>query len=173
MKQSGFKKKNNILNSYTPLKAKKGFKVRNSTLKKSPWSVQEILSPMSALDSVVSKCIRLGSADSEGMVICVTCARKFHWKIIQCGHFQKRGNLSTRYDIKNLAAQCEDCNCFHDGENEKFAQFINDFYGPGTAEELRTQADQIIHNFSFEEEIQKWQKVFKLLEEKQSNVIQY
>ena len=117
------------------------------------------LTPRQILDSIVSKVVRLGSADENGMAICCTCEQAFHWTEIQCGHFQKRANTATRYDPKNLAAQCEICNCFNNGEEEKFAQFIDDYYGPGTADELRAKARTVVDDFPYEQEIAKWSQI--------------
>ncbi len=105
-----------------------------------------------------------------GMVFCVTCCVRKHWKEMQCGHFQKRGNLTTRYDMKNLGVQCRTCNCFNDGEEDKFAEFIDSFYGPGTAESLRVKARQIIHDFPYEQEIIKWSAVLEKIVEKNNGI---
>ncbi len=158
MKQTGFKKKNYVWNRKQELTRSPFY-----TLKKSSFKKYKPLTPRKILDGLVSKCVRLGSADKEGMVLCVTCGRSFHWKVIQCGHFQKRGNTSTRYDLKNLGPQCEDCNCFKDGENELFAKFIDEFYGPGTADMLRAQARQIERYYPYQQEIEKWKGVYKKL----------
>lgn len=141
--------------------------LKRSTIQRKPPSQKEIL------DSIVSRVIRLGSADDNGMVLCVTCGKKFHWSVIQCGHFQKRGNMSTRYDMKNLAPQCEECNCFNDGENDKFADFIDSFYGIGTADSLREQAHVTTHDFPYQQEIMKWSAVLQTLVDLKSNQIEY
>lgn len=168
MKTSGFK------NKYSPLKRNASFKPSPFySMKKSSFKKNKPLTPRQQLDSIVSKVVRLGSADEQGFVLCVTCGHKVHWSQIQCGHFQKRANTSTRYDIKNLGPQCEECNCFKDGENELFAAFIDAFYGEGTADKLRVQAREIMKNFPYEEEIIKWTEVYKKLVEEKANVIHY
>ncbi len=174
--KTGYLKRNSTLMAYTPLKTWKGLKrgnVRLSTktpLKRANLSKKYPNSPQSELDAIVSKVVRLGSADSMGMVLCVTCCVRKHWKEMQCGHFQKRGNLTTRYDMKNLGVQCRTCNCFNDGEEDKFAEFIDSFYGPGTAESLRVKARQIIHDFPYEQEIIKWSAVLEKIVEKNNGI---
>ncbi len=168
MKRTGFK------NKYSPLKRNVGLKPSPFySMKKSGFKKFKPLTQKQQLDSIISKCIRLGAADKDGMVPCATCGTLVHWTEIQCGHFQKRANTSTRYDIKNLAPQCEDCNCFKDGENEVFAEFIDKFHGAGTADMLRAQARQIERYFPYEEEIQKWNEVYKKLVEQRESQIEY
>lgn len=158
MKSSGFKKKSTPLKSRVPL-TKSGFKTTRSSLKQTPIRRNKEMSKQQILDSIVSKVVRLGSADSNGLVICITCLKQYHWTMMQCGHFQKRGNIATRYDPRNLGAQCEICNCYNDGEEEKFAQFIDSYYGPGTADELRKKARMIVDDFPYDQEIAKWSEV--------------
>lgn len=161
------------LKRYTPLLAKTGFKRSATSLKRSSIKRKKELTPQQTLDSIVSKVIRLESSDTNGMVQCVTCKRYFNWQIIQCGHFQRRGNLSTRYEQKNLGPQCEECNCYNDGENELFALFIDEFHGEGTAEKIRHQARQMVFDFPYQEEIIKWsERLQKLLVERNS-IINY
>jgi hypothetical protein len=174
MKSNGFKNKYSALLRKTPLRAKTGFKqIKSPFMKRSAFKTHKPLSIKQKLDAIVSKCVRLGSADENGMVYCVTCSMQFFWKEIHCGHFQKRGNTSTRYDIRNLAPQCETCNCFNDGENEKFAVFIDTFYGPGTAELLKIETRRICRYFPYEQELEKWNLVYKKLVEEKQNIINY
>ncbi len=163
MKTSGYLKRNSTLKSYTPLKR------GTSQLKRSYIKAPE-MTPQKELDSIVSKAVRLGSADSNGMVMCATCHRMFHWTIIQCGHFQKRQHLATRYDPRNLGPQCEDCNCFKDGKEEEFAEYIDGYYGPGTADELRRLAGTIVHDFPYDQEIMKWEAVLQMIVEKRNGI---
>ncbi len=173
MKQTGFLKR------YTPLKAKSGFKVKYSSLqaktplKRAKWSLQPHPTPQSELDSIVSKVVRLLHADSQGMVQCVTCPVILYWMNIQCGHFQKRGNLSTRYYIYNLGPQCEDCNCFHDGRQKEFAKYIDNRYGSGVAVYLEDKAKEVVQGFDYQTEIANWSAKLSALVEKRGRQIQY
>ena len=80
------------------------------------------------LDIVFSKYIRLSSADKNGYCTCVTCGKKGYWEkdIIDCGHFITRAAMSTRYDERNVAAQCSFCNRFRSGEQYKFSLYLGD-----------------------------------------------
>ncbi len=151
------------LKSYTPLKR------GTIQLKRSRIKPAEI-TPKKELDAIVSKVVRLSYADGSGMVKCSTCPKVLHWKYMHCGHYQRRGNMSTRFMIKNLAPQCEDCNCFNDGMEKEFAKFIDESYGEGTAEIIKQEARKIERYFPFEEEIIKWDAVLQTLLEEHSGI---
>ena len=89
------------------------------------------------LDKWFSLYIRLREATDEGMVQCFTCGKVAHYKVgMQCGHFQSRSNLKTRFDEKNCQVQCVGCNMFKQGEQYRFALQLDGKYGEGTAEKL-------------------------------------
>lgn len=97
------------------------------------------------LDKWFSLYIRLREATEEGMVQCFTCGKVSNYKIgMQCGHFQSRVNLSTRYDEQNCQVQCVACNMFKQGEQYKFALRLDGKYGDGTAEQLEFKSRQSI-----------------------------
>jgi hypothetical protein len=62
------------------------------------------------LDIIFSQLIRLKEADENGMVKCFTCDIIMHWKQMQCGHFQPRAHMPTRFSEKNCRPQCKKCN---------------------------------------------------------------
>ena len=74
------------------------------------------------LDKWFSLYIRLRDANDFGLVQCFTCGVvKPYNKGMQCGHFQSRSHLSTRFDEVNCQPQCVGCNMFKQGEQYKFA----------------------------------------------------
>lgn len=97
------------------------------------------------LDLLFSEYIKIRDADSDGMVTCITCPDRYHWTDITCGHFVKRGNMATRYDLKNSGGQCGLCNSTHDGKEDEHALAIDRLYGEGTADRLRRQGKQEQH----------------------------
>ena len=93
------------------------------------------------LDKWFSLYIRLRDATDEGMVQCSTCHKVSHYKSgMQCGHFQSRKHLTTRWDLKNCQVQCVGCNMFKAGEQYKFGLKLDAKYGEGTSEELEILA---------------------------------
>ena len=98
------------------------------------------------LDKYFSLFIRLRDATDEGAVICVTCNKVSHYKSgMQCGHFQSRRFLATRFDEQNCAVQCVACNMFRGGEQFKFALNLDAKYGDGKALELEYKARTIVN----------------------------
>lgn len=94
------------------------------------------------LDGWFSKYVRLRDADGNGMCQCITCGRLRHWKEMDAGHFQNRDKLGTRYNPKNVNAQCKYCNKYRSGEQHAHGKAVDRRYGCGTAEMLTALASQ-------------------------------
>ena len=88
------------------------------------------------LDDAFSEYIRLRDADEHGIVNCITCDDRHHYREIDCGHFVDRGHMATRYHLQNSNGQCRLCNSTHDGRAELHGKAIDLKYGEGTAEML-------------------------------------
>lgn len=114
LKRSGFKKK--VLNPN--FKTKQGLKAKNKPLKPKSKPLSTL---KKKLDTVFSQYIRQKYANKDGMVACYTCGLVKHWKEHQCGHFEKRHHLSTRWLEENCRVQCVGCNVFRDGNYPEFA----------------------------------------------------
>ncbi len=91
-------------------------------------------------DEWFSLYIRLRDSNANGFTKCVTCDKVDHWRSFDCGHFQSRRYLSTRYDDQNCASQCQNCNHWGAGEQYKFGIAIDRLYGKGTTKELEQKA---------------------------------
>ena len=63
---------------------------------------------------------------------------------MQCGHFQSRRFLATRFDEENCAPQCVACNMFKQGEQYKFSLNLDAKYGEGTSERKQQDALQMV-----------------------------
>ena len=97
------------------------------------------------LDKWFSLYIRLRDANDFGLVQCFTCGVvKPYNKGMQCGHFQSRKHLTTRFDERNCQPQCVGCNMFKQGEQYRFALQLDGKYGVGTAEGLMFLAHRSI-----------------------------
>ena len=90
------------------------------------------------LDKIFSIYIRLREATDNGLCQCFTCGKVAHYKQggMQCGHFQSRRFLATRFDEQNCQVQCQKCNIWAQGEQYKFGLHIDGKYGEGTAVSL-------------------------------------
>lgn len=82
-----------------------------------------------ALWRVFSQWIRLRDADEAGMVSCVTCGARMHWKDAQAGHFWKRQHQATKFHEQNVHVQCVRCNKWLNGNEGEHAAYILRVYG--------------------------------------------
>ena len=96
------------------------------------------------LDKWFSLYIRLRNATETGLAQCFTCGKVAHYKTLQCGHFQSRRHLATRYCDINCQVQCIKCNMYEQGEQFKFAMNLDATYGFETAEEMQYNATTLI-----------------------------
>ena len=99
------------------------------------------------LDKFFSLFIRLRYAtENLGLVQCFTCGKVAHYKTggMQCGHFQSRRHHSTRWDEKNVNAQCAGCNTFRGGEQYRQSIGIDRKWGEGTSAELEQRAHTVV-----------------------------
>lgn len=81
---------------------------------------------------------------------CITCGKKFpvgERKELHAGHFVSRGIYATRWDEKNVNAQCAACNLkqsFGDVEIiHNYELALEQKYGFGTVEELLNKKHQL------------------------------
>jgi hypothetical protein len=94
-------------------------------------------------DKAFSLLVRLRAADSEGIVVCVTCGVREHWTDVDCGHFIPRQHMATRFDTRNTGPQCRPDNRVRGGLPAEFAQYIDFEHGVGTANALLQESRQV------------------------------
>jgi len=72
---------------------------------------------------LLSKIIRLSSADEGGTVSCFTCGHLMHWEKdgAQAGHAIPGRTGTTLLDESIIKVQCMSCNVFHRGQYHIFA----------------------------------------------------
>lgn len=92
-------------------------------------------------DTLFSILRRKMATDQDGNCTCCTCGKTFKWNRIQCGHFITRAVYYLRWNTINTAPQCDgpECNGHPDGNQKKFAIFLDKSYGMGTADELKRE----------------------------------
>jgi hypothetical protein len=96
------------------------------------------------LDRIFSEYIRLRDADSNGYCHCISCGAIHHWKEMDAGHYVNRSHMSTRFDEKNVNAQCRRCNRFDEGNQIGYTKGLIRKYGNGIINELDVKK----HSFS-------------------------
>lgn len=60
------------------------------------------------LDAIFSKYIRRRDC-GYGYAPCISCGKLITYDTSDCGHYENRQHMATRYDEKNCNAQCRDC----------------------------------------------------------------
>lgn len=74
--------------------------------------------------------------------VCFTCYSKNEWRYTDAGHFINRKHLTTRWDERNVHAQCIGCNRFRNGNKEDYAVHLEKLYGYGILQELQSLRDK-------------------------------
>lgn len=130
------------------LKRKATTKAANKVRKRSePGGVKALTRE---LDEVFSEWIRKRDAAPVGLAFCVTCGKSGRWQDMDCGHFQSRRFLATRWEPKNCAAQCRACNRFAEGKHAEFAKAIDKRWGAQTSDKLIILAKQPTRPMKFQ-----------------------
>jgi 5-methylcytosine-specific restriction endonuclease McrA len=110
---------------------------RKTTLKRATGSLK------AKLDRIFSEYIRLRDADTNGYCRCISCGSIHHWKEMDAGHFVNRSHMSTRYDERNVNAQCRKCNRFDEGNPIGYARGLIKKYGKGIIDELEVKKHSV------------------------------
>lgn len=92
------------------------------------------------LDKVFSEYIRRREANPEGVTRCFTCGKIGTWESMDCGHYESRAHLSTRWDEENCHVQCKGCNIFKSGNYPAYAVKLQEMYGDGILKKLYVKA---------------------------------
>ena len=80
----------------------------------------------------------------KGVCTCATCGAKHPIKAMHAGHFISRKHMATRYDERNVNAQCFACNIHNKGEQYKHSLYVDTKYGQGTAQILHELSQTIV-----------------------------
>ena len=94
--------------------------------------------------TLFSEYIRRRDADKEGIIQCVTCNKRSHWKGegMQAGHFIAGRTLSLLFDDRNCHSQCYGCNVGRNGSYVEYFLYMEERYGREVIDELRFLKNQ-------------------------------
>ena len=94
--------------------------------------------------TLFSEYIRRRDADKEGIIQCVTCKKRAHWKGegMQAGHFIAGRTLSLLFDDRNCHSQCYGCNVGRNGSYVEYFLYMEERYGREVIDELRFLKNQ-------------------------------
>lgn len=92
------------------------------------------------LDIEFSKFIRLRDCQTNGR--CISCGVSITYETSDAGHYIPRKHMSTRFDEKNVNAQCRLCNRGRDGNETGYEKGLIYKYGGNVLEELKGQRNR-------------------------------
>lgn len=114
------------------------------------------------IDKVFHEYIRRRDADNNtGNCDCVSCGKTIHFSESDAGHFISRKYLITRYDERNVKAQCRKCNRFEYGRQYEYSIAL----GQELSQEL-LQTSRSMVKFSDAD----WQEIFEEFNDKLNEI---
>jgi hypothetical protein len=75
-------------------------------------------------------------------VRCITCSLVAPAKHLQVGHWIGRSKLATRYDLKNVSLQCQDCNYWHSGRPKEFEAALRKMWGDEEIDQMLVRSNE-------------------------------
>ncbi len=116
---------------------RKPFKAKRSPLKKTSkahthgWWMKKTKTDF-------NKCIRLRDSNKDGMLTCITCGARVHYKEAHAGHY-----VHTLHFVEiNQHGQCARCNKYLSGNLSKYTLYMIDKYGREKVDELHREGHQ-------------------------------
>jgi len=89
------------------------------------------------LDKIFSQYIRLRDS-KDGHFVCCSCGHLKPYSLADAGHFINRRWMATRWDERNVHAQCSSCNRFDEGNLTGYYRFMLEKYGQQTIDILES-----------------------------------
>ena len=108
--------------------------VKISTLKKKVW---DLFSRYIRLRD----CLKTTGCSSFGL--CFTCSKRYHFKLLQAGHFIAGRHNANLFSENGTHAQCYNCNINLKGNTLVYRRKIIEMYGHGYDEVLEKESQEI------------------------------
>ena len=86
-------------------------------------------------------CLKTTGCTSWGL--CVTCGKRYHFKLLQAGHFIGGRHNNNLFSERGVHAQCYNCNINLRGNTLAYRRRIIEMYGEGADEELEREERQL------------------------------
>lgn len=110
----------------------------------------------------------LFTTGSIDWALCITCGKRYHYKMLQGGHFVAGRHNANLFSEKGVHAQCYNCNINLKGNTLEYRRQVIRLYGEEADIELENEAKEI-KQFTIpelEEKIIYYTQKIKELEEK-------
>jgi len=104
------------------------------------------------LDNTFAKFIKARDSDDNHFK-CISCGQTKPLDQFNAGHYFSRGELSIRWDEKNVNGQCISCNKWKSGNIQGYEKGIKKKWGSGVIQELEIKKMQTKKYARFEMEI--------------------
>ncbi len=75
--------------------------------------------------------------------LCITCGKRYHFKLLQAGHFIAGRHSSNLFSERGVNAQCYNCNINLRGNTLEYRRKVIELYGEGADIELEDEARRI------------------------------
>ena len=85
-------------------------------------------------------CLRTTGCTSWGL--CITCDKRYHFKLLQAGHFIAGRHNANLFSERGVHAQCYNCNVNLRGNTLEYRRQVIQMYGEGVDLELEAEARQ-------------------------------
>ena len=79
--------------------------------------------------------------------LCITCGKRYHFKLLQAGHFISGRHNANLFSERGTHAQCYNCNLNLKGNTLIYRRKIIELYGKGVDEDLE-EIDKQIYKFT-------------------------
>ncbi len=89
----------------------------------------------------IRDCTRTTGCASFGL--CITCGKRYHFKLLQAGHFVPGRHNGNLFSERGTHAQCYNCNINLKGNTLEYRRKIIEMYGEGADIELENEAHRI------------------------------
>ena len=106
-----------------------------SSLKKEAWRLFSIYIRMRD---------GLRTTGSIEWALCITCGKRYHFKLLQAGHFVPGRHSGNLFSERGVHAQCAHCNLHLRGNLLEYRRRIIELYGKGADIELEKEAHRIV-----------------------------
>ena len=93
-------------------------------------------------------CLKTTGCSSWGL--CITCDKRYHFKLLQAGHFIPGRHNNNLFNEAGCHAQCYNCNINLKGNTLVYRRKIIEMYGEGY-DELLERLDKQTKKFTIEE----------------------
>ncbi len=80
---------------------------------------------------------------STEWALCITCGKRYHFKLLQAGHFVAGRHSSNLFSERGVHAQCYNCNINLKGNTLEYRRQIIKLYGKDADLELENEAKEI------------------------------